>query len=189
MHPARDEDRTTLERAEPAHPSGLDVVSESPIVASLRREHVGQIVSSFSMSLVAAGQGVFCGEHFSSLCRFGCAQSIVEACVPRMEPSGHVHQQTRNWGSMTRDIGMMADWIVAQGVTPITMESGSMASEVMGVSARAMIQALRAGEKDPAPMADLARRSLRGKIPELQKALAGHLTEHTVSCCGGCGKN
>jgi hypothetical protein len=41
-----------------------------------------------------------------------------------------------------------------------------------------MIQALRAGEKDPAPMADLARRSLRGKIPELQKAMAGHLTEH-----------
>jgi len=47
MRSARDEDRTTLERAEPAHQSGLDVVSESQIVASLGREHAGQIVSSF----------------------------------------------------------------------------------------------------------------------------------------------
>jgi hypothetical protein len=61
-------------------------------------------------------------------------KASVEACVPRMEPSGHVHQQTRHWGTMTRDIGMMADWMVAQGVTPIALESGSVASEVMGVS-------------------------------------------------------
>src|SRR5260370_17135688 len=47
MDSARDEDRKTLERAEPAHQSGLDVVSESQIVASLGREHAGQIVSSF----------------------------------------------------------------------------------------------------------------------------------------------
>jgi transposase len=55
---------------------------------------------------------------------------------------------------------------------------GSVASEVMGVSGRTMIQALLEGQKDPAQIADLARRSLRGKIPELQKALEGHLTEH-----------
>jgi transposase len=41
-----------------------------------------------------------------------------------------------------------------------------------------MIQALLASEKDPAQMADLARQSLRGKIPELQKAPEGHRTEH-----------
>ena len=55
---------------------------------------------------------------------------------------------------------------------------GSVASEVLGVSGRAMIQALLEGEKDSARIADLARRSLRGKIPELQKALEGYLTEH-----------
>jgi transposase len=41
-----------------------------------------------------------------------------------------------------------------------------------------MIQALLASEKVPAQMADLARQSLRGKIPELQKAPEGHRTEH-----------
>ena len=201
-------------------------------------------------------------------------KASVEACVRRMEPSGRLHQQTRHWGTMTRDILMMADWMAAQGVTHVAMEStgvywkpiynilegrftvllvnarhlkqvpgrksdirdcqwiaqllqhgllkgsfipprpqrelrdltrhrtplveektrtnnriekvledaniklGSVASEGMGVSGRAMIQALLEGEKDPAQMADLARRSLRGKIPELQKALEGHLTEH-----------
>jgi len=201
-------------------------------------------------------------------------KASVEACVRRMEPSGRLHQQTRHWGTMTRDILMMADWMAAQGVTHVAMEStgvywkpiynilegrftvllvnarhlkqvpgrksdirdcqwiaqllqhgllkgsfipprpqrelrdltrhrtqlveektrtnnriekvledaniklGSVASEVMGVSGRAMIQALLEGEKDPAQMADLARRSLRGKIPELQKAPEGHLTEH-----------
>jgi len=201
-------------------------------------------------------------------------KASVEACVRRIEPSGRLHQQTRHWGTMTRDILMMADWMAAQGVTHVAMEStgvywkpifniledrfkvllvnarhlkqvpgrksdirdcqwiaqllqhgllkgsfipplpqrelrdltrhrtqlveektrtsnriekvledaniklGSVASEVMGVSSRAMIQALLEGEKDPAQIADLARRSLRGKIPELQKALEGHLTEH-----------
>lgn len=55
---------------------------------------------------------------------------------------------------------------------------GSVASEVLGVSGRAMILALIEGEKDPGQMADLAQRQLRGKIPDLKKALEGHLTEH-----------
>jgi transposase len=201
-------------------------------------------------------------------------KASVEACVRRMEPSGRLQQQTRHWGTMTRDILMLADWMAAQGVTHVAMEStgvywkpiynilegrftvllvnarhlkqvpgrksdirdcqwiaqllqhgllkgsfvpprpqrelrdltrhrtqlveektrttnriekvledaniklGSVASEVMGVSGRTMIQALLEGQKDPAQIADLARRSLRGKIPELQKALEGHLTEH-----------
>jgi transposase len=190
-----------------------------------------------------------------------------------MEPSGHVHQQTRHWETMTRDILMLADWMAAQGVTHVAMEStgvywkpiynilesrftvllvnarhlkqvpgrksdirdcqwiaqllqhglkgsfipprpqrelrdltrhrtqlveektrtsnriekvledaniklGSVASEVLGVSGRSMIQALLQGEKDPTQIADLAQRQLRGKIPQLEKALEGNLTEH-----------
>lgn len=41
-----------------------------------------------------------------------------------------------------------------------------------------MIEAMLEGKKEPAQIADLARRQLRGKIPELEKALEGHLTEH-----------
>ena len=41
-----------------------------------------------------------------------------------------------------------------------------------------MLQALIEGQENPVPLADLAQRQLRGKIPELQKALQGYLTEH-----------
>jgi transposase len=41
-----------------------------------------------------------------------------------------------------------------------------------------MLKALIAGQRDAFKLADLAQRQLRGKIPDLQKALEGHLTEH-----------
>jgi len=46
-----------------------------------------------------------------------------------------------------------------------------------GASGRAMLDALIMGEEDPVKLADLAQRKLRGKIPELVRALQGHLTE------------
>lgn len=55
---------------------------------------------------------------------------------------------------------------------------GSVASDVLGVSGRKIIEALIAGEKDVEVLADLAKRQLRGKIPELQHALEGELTDH-----------
>lgn len=55
---------------------------------------------------------------------------------------------------------------------------GSVASDVLGVSGRKMIEALIAGENDVEVLADLAKRQLRGKIPELQRALEGELTDH-----------
>jgi len=41
-----------------------------------------------------------------------------------------------------------------------------------------MLRALIEGQKNPQPLAELAPGQLRGKIPELEKALQGHLTEH-----------
>lgn len=198
----------------------------------------------------------------------------VEACVRRAEPNGRVHSATRHWGTMTRDLLAMADWLAAEGVTHVAMEStgvfwkpifnmlegrftvllvnvrhlkqvpgrksdvrdcqwiaqllqcgllkgsfippqaqrelrdltrhraqlveektrtinriqkvledaniklASVAADVMGVSGRAMIQRLIEGETDPHKLADLAQRQLRGKIPELEKALEGKLTDH-----------
>jgi transposase len=55
---------------------------------------------------------------------------------------------------------------------------GSVASEVLGVSGRAMLEAMIAGEQDPVKLADLARKRLRAKIPELQLALRGRVTDH-----------
>ena len=53
-----------------------------------------------------------------------------------------------------------------------------VASDVLGVSGRAMLEAIVAGEDDPERLADLAVRRLRGKIPQLRLALRGRVTEH-----------
>lgn len=55
---------------------------------------------------------------------------------------------------------------------------GSVASNVLGVSGRKMIEALIAGAKDVRVLAELAQKKLRDKIPQLQRALEGELTEH-----------
>lgn len=54
----------------------------------------------------------------------------------------------------------------------------SVASDVLGVSGRAMLRALVAGERDPEVLAELARGTLRKKIPLLRQALYGRFTEH-----------
>jgi len=198
----------------------------------------------------------------------------VEACVRRQQANRALQKQTRPWGTMTRDLQDMADWMAAQGVTHVAMEStgvywkpiynllesrftvllvnarhlkqvpgrktdlrdcegiaqllqhgllkgsfippcpqrelrdltrhrtqlieekgrtlnrlhkvledahiklAAVASDIVGASGRAMLQALVEGEQDPLKLADLAQRKLRGKIPELGKALAGYVTEH-----------
>ena len=53
----------------------------------------------------------------------------------------------------------------------------SVASDIMGVSGRLMLQALIEGQHDPAVLADLAKRRLRSKILALTEALTGRFTE------------
>jgi transposase len=54
----------------------------------------------------------------------------------------------------------------------------SVASEVLGVSGRAMLRALIDGERDPEVLAELAKGVLRKKIPELREALQGRFRDH-----------
>lgn len=54
----------------------------------------------------------------------------------------------------------------------------SVATDIMGASGRDILRALIEGKQDEKAMAELARRSLRGKIPQLREALRGHVTEH-----------
>jgi transposase len=49
----------------------------------------------------------------------------------------------------------------------------SVARDILGVSGRAMLQALVQGTTDPVVLADLARGRLRRKLPALRQALAG----------------
>ncbi|MGC5021443.1 IS110 family transposase [Micromonospora sp. DT47] len=62
----------------------------------------------------------------------------------------------------------------------------SVASDVLGVSGRAMLSALIGGERDPEVLAELAKGVLRRKIPALRQALHGRFTDHHALLIGLC---
>jgi transposase len=53
-----------------------------------------------------------------------------------------------------------------------------VATDIFGVSGRDMLAALVAGERNPKVLAQLARRTLRKKIPALEEAFTGYFTDH-----------
>jgi transposase len=53
-----------------------------------------------------------------------------------------------------------------------------VATDILGKSGRDMLDALVAGSTDPNALADLARRQMRRKIPQLRDALEGHFDAH-----------
>jgi transposase len=54
----------------------------------------------------------------------------------------------------------------------------SVAADILGVSGRAMLRALVAGERDPGVLAELAKGRLRAKLPQLRQALRGRFGDH-----------
>lgn len=55
---------------------------------------------------------------------------------------------------------------------------GTVATDLLGVSGRAMLDALIADEQTPEQMAHLARGRMRSRIPALRQALEGRVTAH-----------
>ncbi|MGO9018404.1 MAG: IS110 family transposase [Syntrophobacteraceae bacterium] len=212
---------------------------------------------------------------YTSCCGLDVHKKSIQACVRRgLGKSEAIQQAVRSFGTMTRDIVALADWLLQEEVTHVAMEStgvywkpiynilegrftillvnarhvknvpgrktdvkdcqwlaellqcgllkgsfipdraqrefrdltrhraklvdqrasvvnrvhkvledanvklGSVATDIMGKSGKDMIRALIEGEKDSAEIAELARRQLRGKIPQLRLALDGHVTDH-----------
>jgi transposase len=58
------------------------------------------------------------------------------------------------------------------------LKLGTVATDITGVSGRAILQALIDGETDPAALAALAKGRLRKKLVSLREAVTGHVTDH-----------
>lgn len=54
----------------------------------------------------------------------------------------------------------------------------SVATDALGASGRAMLEAVVAGQQDSEQLAEMSKGLLRNKIPELRQALEGRVTEH-----------
>jgi len=211
---------------------------------------------------------------YARCCGLDVHKRTIAACVLLQEASGQVQQEIRRFGTMTRDLLELADWLQDRQVTHVAMEStgvywkpvwnilegqfalvlvnaqhikavpgrktdtrdcqwiadllqhgllrgsfvpptpirqlrdltrlrtslrqdhtavanrmqkiledaniklASVASDWLGVSGRAILTQLLAGEEDATKLADLSRRRLRAKLPQMQLALEGRLTDH-----------
>jgi transposase len=207
-------------------------------------------------------------------CGLDVHKKTITACVLIRDAAGHDQQEIRRFGTMTRDVLELADWLHSSQVTPVAMEStgvygkpvwnlleglfevvlvnaqhikavpgrktaikdcqwiadllqhgllrgsfvppppirrlrdltrlrpslrqdhttvahrmqkiledaniklASVASDWLGVSGRAILAQLLAGEEDATTRAELSRRRLRAKLPQMQLALQGRMTDH-----------
>jgi transposase len=105
------------------------------------------------------------------------AHGLVRGSFVPPEPIRQLRDLTRTRTAITRERGREV-----QRLEKLLEDAGiklsSVASDITGVSGRAMLEALIAGDRDPAGLADLAKRRMRSKIPELTEALTGRFGEH-----------
>ena len=105
------------------------------------------------------------------------AHGLVRGSFVPPEPVRQLRDLTRTRTAITRERGREV-----QRLEKLLEDAGiklsSVASDITGVSGRAMLEALIAGDRDPAGLADLAKRRMRSKIPELTEALTGRFGEH-----------
>jgi len=73
----------------------------------------------------------------------------------------------------TREVNRLQKFLEDAGI-----KLASVATDVLGVSGRAMLEALIRGTTDPDVLADLARGKLRKKLPALRQALVGRFRPH-----------
>jgi len=60
---------------------------------------------------------------YTSCCGLDVHKKSIQACVRRIGKDGKVQQEIRPFGTMTRDIAALADWLSDEEVTHVAMES------------------------------------------------------------------
>ena len=105
------------------------------------------------------------------------AHGLVRGSFVPPEPIRQLRDLTRARTAITRERSREV-----QRLEKLLEDAGiklsAVASDIMGVSGRAMLEALIAGDRDPAGLAELAKRRLRSKIPQLTEALQGRFNDH-----------
>lgn len=77
--------------------------------------------------------------------------------------------------SLSQEINRIANRI-QKVLEDANIKLASVATDPLGASGRAMLEAMRKGKGDPARLAEMSKGLLRNKIPELKLALEGRIT-------------
>jgi transposase len=92
-------------------------------------------------------------------------------------PTRELRDLTRYRVSLTQEINRIANR-VQKVLEDANIKLASVATDALGASGRAMLEAMLAGEEDSSRLAEMSKGLLRNKIAELQLALEGRLNEH-----------
>lgn len=92
-------------------------------------------------------------------------------------PQRDLRDLTRQRASLVQERAMVVNHL-QKVLEWANLKLAGVATDVTGVSARAMLAALAEGQTDPAALADLARGRLRAKREQLEQALAGRVRDH-----------
>lgn len=112
-------------------------------------------------------------EWIADLLQHGLLRGSFVPSAPQRE----LRELTRYRGSLIRERTRTINRL--QKVLEVAnIKLASVTSDIVGVSARAMLEALLQGQTDPIALADLARGRLRDKREALQQALTGLLKPH-----------
>jgi len=112
-------------------------------------------------------------QWIAQLLACGLLRSSFVPPPPQRELRDLTRQRAQLAGEHTRCVNR-----VHKMLQDANIKLSSVATDVLGVSGREMLTALVAGKDDPEELAELARGKLRGKIPELKRALRGQVTRH-----------
>jgi transposase len=105
--------------------------------------------------------------------RYGLLQASFIPPVEQRDLRDLTRSRTKLGQERTREVNRV------QGVLErANIKLASVASDIRGVSGRAMLAALIEGRAEPATMAELAKGCLRSKIPVLEQALTGLVRDH-----------
>jgi transposase len=115
------------------------------------------------------------------LCQMGECGLLRASFVPP-EPIRQLRDLTRYrstlLGERTREAQRLEKELEDAGI-----KLSSVATDILGVSGRAMLAALIAGERDAQVLAEMAKARMRPKIPQLVQALTGNFGEHHAFLC------
>src|SRR5258708_26598881 len=93
------------------------------------------------------------------------------------QPTRELRDLTRYRVSLVQEINRIANRI-QKVLEDANIKLASVATDALGASGRAILEAMLRGEQDAARLAEMAQGKLRNKIPELKLALEGRMTEH-----------
>jgi len=111
-------------------------------------------------------------EWIAQLMQYGLLAPSFIPEEPQRELRELVRYRTHLIEERTREVNR-----VHKALEDANIKLSSVATDIMGVSGRLMLQAIIAGKDDPAALAQLAKRRLRNKIDELERALTGRVKD------------